>query len=46
MNDLHDARTAIAAVQTGKAKGRGFIIRRFPVNSRMTLLTLYPFGNW
>ncbi len=45
MNDLRDARTAVAAVQAGKAKGRGFIIRRFPVNSRMTMLTLYPFGN-
>jgi hypothetical protein len=26
--------------------GRGVIIRRFPVNDRMTLLTLYPFANW
>ncbi len=44
-SDLRDAMAAIEQVQAGKAKGRGFIIRRFPVNSRMTMLTLYPFGN-
>jgi glyoxylase-like metal-dependent hydrolase (beta-lactamase superfamily II) len=46
LDDLRDARAAIHAVRAGKAHGRGFVIRRFPVNSRMTLLTLYPFGNW
>lgn len=45
MSDIGDARAAIIAVQEGKAKGRGFVINRYPVNSRMTLLTLYPFGN-
>jgi glyoxylase-like metal-dependent hydrolase (beta-lactamase superfamily II) len=45
MDDLRDLRTAAADIQAGKAKGRGLIIRRFPVNARMTLLTLYPFGN-
>jgi glyoxylase-like metal-dependent hydrolase (beta-lactamase superfamily II) len=46
LNDLRDARAAVADVRAGKAKGRGFVIRRFPVNSRMTLVTLYPLGNW
>jgi len=33
-------------IQAGTATGgRGFVIRRYPVNSRMTILTLYPFGN-
>lgn len=46
LDDLRDARTAIKAVQSGQAKdARGFLIRRYPVNSRMTLMTLYPFGN-
>lgn len=46
MNDLRDVRAAVAGIREGNAKGRGFVIRRFPVNSRMTLVTLYPFGNW
>ena len=45
MNDLRDLRAAVANIRAGKAKGRGFMLRRFPVNSRMTILTLYPFGN-
>lgn len=46
LDDLRDARAAIKAVQSGHARGgRGVIIRRYPVNSRMTMLTLYPFGN-
>jgi glyoxylase-like metal-dependent hydrolase (beta-lactamase superfamily II) len=46
MSDLRDVRTAVANIRSGKAQGRGLVIRRFPVNARMTLLTLYPFGNW
>jgi glyoxylase-like metal-dependent hydrolase (beta-lactamase superfamily II) len=46
LSDIRDARDAILAVEHGKARGRGILIRRYPVNSRMTLLTLYPFGNW
>ena len=46
MGDLHDAREAMERVLEGHADGRGFIIHRFPVNARMTLLTLYPLGNW
>jgi hydroxyacylglutathione hydrolase len=45
MNDLRDVRTAVAAIQAGQAKGRGLLLRRYPVNSRMTLTTFYPFGN-
>jgi len=45
MSDLHDVGAAVASIQSGKAKGTGFILRRFPVNSKMTLITLYPFGN-
>jgi len=45
MADLRDARSAMQNVRDGKAAGRGFIIRRFPVNARMTMLTLFPFGN-
>lgn len=45
MSDLRDVRQAVADIRAGKARGRGFLLRRFPVNSRMTLLTFYPFGN-
>ncbi|WP_374572022.1 MBL fold metallo-hydrolase [Phenylobacterium sp.] len=45
MSDLRDVDTAVAAIQAGQAKGRGVFIRRFPVNGRMTLLTLYPLAN-
>jgi hydroxyacylglutathione hydrolase len=45
MQDLKDVGTAVANIRSGKAHGRGLVIRRFPVNARMTLLTLYPFGN-
>lgn len=45
VHDLRDASVAIAKVQSGTAESRGFLIRRFPVNARMTLLTLYPFAN-
>lgn len=45
MSDLRDVRRAAADIQAGKAKGRGLLLRRFPVNPRMTLLTFYPFGN-
>ncbi|HEY1926580.1 MAG TPA: MBL fold metallo-hydrolase, partial [Caulobacteraceae bacterium] len=45
MGDLRDAAATAKAVEAGTARGRGVIVRRFPVNSRMTLITLYPFGN-
>jgi glyoxylase-like metal-dependent hydrolase (beta-lactamase superfamily II) len=45
MQDLRDLRAAVSDIRSGKAHGRGFLIRRFPVNARMTMLTLYPFGN-
>ena len=46
LGDLRDARAEIRKIQAGAATGgRGFLIRRYPVNSRMTILTLYPFGN-
>ncbi len=45
VQDLRDVRSAVQAVRDGQAHGRGLLIRRFPVNARMTLLTLYPFGN-
>jgi hypothetical protein len=45
MNDLRDVRHAVENIRTGKAQGRGFILRRLPVNARMTIVTLYPFGN-
>ena len=44
-SDFEDTRTAIKQIQAGEIEGRGFIIRRFPVNSRMTILTLYPLAN-
>lgn len=46
MNELPDIRQAIERIRHGTAVGQGLIIRRFPVNSRMTIVTLYPFGNW
>jgi hypothetical protein len=45
MNDVRDVERAVDNIQNGTAKGRGFLLRRFPVNSRMTIITLYPFGN-
>ena len=45
MNDMRDVRRAVQNIRTGKATGRGLIIRRYPVNSLMTIVTLYPFGN-
>ena len=45
VSDLADLGRAVAAIRSGKAKGRGLILRRFPVNARMTLITLYPFAN-
>lgn len=46
MADLKDVRDTVAAVQAGTAKGKGWPITRYPVNSRMTLLTAYPLANW
>ncbi len=43
--DLADTKAAIKRIQAGDIEGRGFIIRRFPVNDRMTMLTLYPIAN-
>ncbi len=45
MNDLRDVRRAVENILAGSASSRGFILRRFPVNERMTLVTFYPFGN-
>jgi len=46
LNDLREARAEILKIRAGTATGgRGLLIRRYPVNSRMTILTLYPFGN-
>ena len=44
-HDLKDTKNAIQRIQTSDAEARGVIIRRFPVNDRMTLLTLYPLAN-
>ena len=46
LNDLRDVRAEIRNILADTATGgRGFLIRRYPVNRRMTVLTLYPFGN-
>jgi glyoxylase-like metal-dependent hydrolase (beta-lactamase superfamily II) len=45
MSDLRDVRQAVVDIEAGKAKGRGVLLRRFPVNARMTILTFFPFGN-
>ena len=45
MGDLRDLRNAVAAIRSGQVHGRGGLMRRFPVNSRMTMTTYYPFGN-
>jgi len=45
MNDLRDVRRSVDDIRSGSATGHGFILRRFPVNSRMTIVTFYPFGN-
>lgn len=43
--DLEDTRSTIERIEADEREGRGFIIRRFPVNDRMTMLTLYPLAN-
>ena len=43
--DLQDTRDAIGQIQAGELAGKGFIVRRFPVNHRMTMLTLSPLAN-
>lgn len=45
VGDLKDTRAAILRIQAGTQDSRGVLIRRFPVNSRMTMLTLYPIAN-
>jgi hydroxyacylglutathione hydrolase len=45
MNDLGDVRRAVQNIRNGQAKGQGLIIRRFPVNTRMTIVTFYPWDN-
>ena len=45
MNDLRDVRRSVDDIRNGRATGHGFVLRRFPVNSRMTIVTFYPFGN-
>lgn len=46
MTDLAQARDAIVRIEAGtQSGGRGWPVRRFPVNSRMTIVTLYPWGN-
>ncbi len=44
-NDLRDLRDAVHGIRFGDAKGRGVVVRRLPVNARMTMITVYPFGN-
>jgi glyoxylase-like metal-dependent hydrolase (beta-lactamase superfamily II) len=43
--DLEDVKRTVESIENGTANGSGFILRRFPVNSRITMITLYPFGN-
>jgi glyoxylase-like metal-dependent hydrolase (beta-lactamase superfamily II) len=45
MSDLGDVARTVEEIRSGDAKGKGFLLRRFPVNRQMTLLTFYPFGN-
>jgi hydroxyacylglutathione hydrolase len=45
LDDLRDVGRAVRNVEAGRASGVGFFLRRYPVNARMTLLTLYPLGN-
>ena len=46
MADLAQARDAIRRIEAGtQSGGRGWLVRRFPVNPQMTIVTLYPWGN-
>jgi hypothetical protein len=45
LSGLQDGRPAMENIRAAKAQGRGFILRHYPVNSRMTILTLNPTGN-
>ena len=46
VQELRDLRAAVVKILDGKGEGHGTILRRFPVDAQMTLVTLYPFGNW
>ena len=46
MADLAQARAAIVRIEAGtQSGGRGWPVRRYPVDSQMTIVTLYPWGN-
>lgn len=45
MNDLADVHRAVEAIRTGHAAASGLLLKRFPVNARMDLLTFYPLDN-
>jgi glyoxylase-like metal-dependent hydrolase (beta-lactamase superfamily II) len=45
MDDVRDLNRAVGAILAGTGDGRGILLRRFPVNRQMTLLTFYPHGN-
>jgi len=45
VGDLRAVRRAVDDIRSGKARGQGTLLRRYPVNHQMTLITFYPFGN-
>jgi glyoxylase-like metal-dependent hydrolase (beta-lactamase superfamily II) len=45
MNDLNDLDRALAAIQSGGARSRGFFPRHFAVNRQMTLAAGFPWNN-
>ena len=45
LGDLQDLRDAVRRIRDGEEKGRGVVVKRFAVNSRMTMITLWPVGN-
>ena len=45
LSDIADLHRVLVEVRSGHAASTGLLLRRYPVNAQMTLLTFYPFGN-
>jgi glyoxylase-like metal-dependent hydrolase (beta-lactamase superfamily II) len=45
LGDLRDLRDAVVRIRSGEETGRGLVVKRFAVNPRMTMITVWPFGN-
>ncbi len=45
LGDLRDLRDVLVRIRRGEETGRGVVVKRFAVNPRMTMITVWPWGN-